>query len=63
MSFFANRVIDVRNYLLENIIDFNWLSAYKRTIKLIDFTTSLAERWNFIAMSGYCHDIVYRRRL
>jgi len=36
--FFANRVVDTWNYLPDNIIDFNSLSAFKRTIKLIDFT-------------------------
>ena len=40
-SFFANRVVDTWNYLPDNIIDFNSLSAFKRTVKLIDFTMFL----------------------
>jgi len=43
-SFFANRVVDAWDYLPDNIIDFNSLSgmsAFKRTIKLIDFTMFL----------------------
>ena len=39
--FFANRVVDTWNYLPDNIIDFNSLSAFKRTVKLIDFTIFL----------------------
>jgi len=40
-SFFANRVVDIWNYLPDNIIDFNSLSAFKRTVKLMDFTIFL----------------------
>jgi len=40
-SFFANRVVDTWNYLPDNIIDFNSLSAFKRTVKSIDFTIFL----------------------
>ena len=50
MLFFTNQVTDVWwNYLLENITDFNSLSAFKRTIKLIDFIT-------FLKYDGYFQD-------
>jgi len=34
--FFVNLVVDAWNYLPDNIIDFDSLSAFKRIIKLID---------------------------
>jgi len=40
-SFFASRVIDVWNYLLENIVDFSSLAAFQRTITLVDFNVFL----------------------
>ena len=33
VSFFASRVIDVWNYLPENIVDFSSLEAFQRTIR------------------------------
>ena len=52
-SFFGNRVIDVWNYLPENTTDFNSLSAFKRTIKMIDFTTFLKCDWYFSSVLLY----------
>jgi len=40
-SFFASRVIDVWNYLPENIVDFSSLAAFQRTITLVDFNVFL----------------------
>jgi len=40
-SFFASRVIDVWNYLPENIVDFNSFAAFQITITLVDFNVFL----------------------
>jgi len=40
-SFFVNRVVDVWNCLPVDIVDFTSLTAFKRTIKLVDFTEFL----------------------
>ena len=48
--FFVDRVIDAWNYLPENITDFNSLSVFKRTIKMIDFTTFLKCDWYFLSV-------------
>ena len=52
-EFFANRVVDTWNYLPDNIIDFNSLSAFKRTVKLIDFTMFLKCDW-YLNVLGLC---------
>jgi len=40
-SFFASRVIDVWNYLPENMVDFSSLAAFQETIILVDFNVFL----------------------
>ena len=39
--FFASRVIDVWNYLSENIVDVSSLAAFQRTITLVNFNVFL----------------------
>ena len=36
-AFFVNRVVDIWNFLPEDIVDFSSLTAFKRTIKSVDF--------------------------
>jgi len=40
-AFFVNRVVDIWNFLPEDIVDFSSLTAFKRTIKFVDFNALL----------------------
>jgi len=40
-AFFVNRVVDIWNFLPEDIVDFISLTAFKRTIKSVDFNAFL----------------------
>jgi len=41
LSFYTERVVNVWNHLPSDVVHFNTLSAYERTIKLVDFTDYL----------------------
>jgi len=58
-SFFVNRMTDVWKYSPENIADFNSLSAFKRTIKIIDFTTFLKCDWYFLDCTLLCNILLF----
>jgi hypothetical protein len=40
-SFFSERVVNTWNYLPANVVNFNSLSSFARTICLVDFTKFL----------------------
>jgi len=40
-AFFVNRVVDIWNFLPEDIVDFSSLTAFKITIKSVDFNAFL----------------------
>jgi len=41
LSFYTERVVNVWNHLPSDVVQFNTLSAFERTIKLVDFTANL----------------------
>jgi len=40
-SFYTERVVNVWNHLSSDVVNFNTLSEFERTIKLVDFTDYL----------------------
>ena len=41
LSFYTERVVNVWNHLPSDFVEFSTLSAFERTIKLVDFTNYL----------------------